>query len=129
MKHLRLAGGLLIAALLAVPAISSAQGYGYGHRAYNDANRTFSGTISAVNGGALAMSNGRTVFLKNGTVINPTGTRLQPGMRISVVGSPAGDGNINASEVDISGNGFNRGFRHDRDRDRDRDRDDRYENS
>lgn len=122
MKHSRLAGGLLIAALLAAPAVSSAQGYGYGHRAYDNANRTFSGTISAVNGGALAMSNGRTVFLKNGTVINPTGTRLQPGMRISVVGSPAGDGNINASEVDIAGNGVNRdGFRHDRD-DRDRDR-------
>jgi multidrug efflux pump subunit AcrA (membrane-fusion protein) len=65
-------------------------------------NRQYSGVISSVSNGALTMQDGRTVFLHNGTVINPTGTRLRRGMRITVSGSSSGNGNVNAREVDVA---------------------------
>jgi hypothetical protein len=104
MKHSRIAAGLLGAALLAAPIAGFAQGYPYGDRdrPHYDQRDRYTGVIAYVNGGAFKLRNGRTVFLHNGTVINPTGVRLQPGMRVSVFGRPAGDGNINANEVDIA---------------------------
>ena len=121
MKSSRIISGLVSAALLALPMIASAQGnpYGYGYSHTHNGRGQMTGTIAAVNGGAIQLQNGRTVFLHNGTVINPTGTRLQPGMRVSIIGSPAGDGNINASEVDINGNGNRNGYYRDRDYNRD----------
>jgi hypothetical protein len=102
MKQLSL-GGLLAAALLAMPLAATAQnydpsGYGGGNR-----DRNLGGVIASVNGGSFQLRNGRTVFLHHGTVINPTGTRLQPGMAVSVIGYPAGNGNVNANEVDVNG--------------------------
>ena len=68
-----------------------------------------SGTIASVDGGAVHLQNGRTIFLRNGTVIAPTGQSLQVGERISVNGSSAGNGNINAQSIAIAGYG-NRGY-------------------
>ncbi|MBV8151374.1 MAG: hypothetical protein JO101_09450 [Candidatus Eremiobacteraeota bacterium] len=59
------------------------------------------GEISAIQGLSLQLSNGRVVFLHHGTVINPTGTKLQPGMRIAVLGSPSGTDAIDANEIDV----------------------------
>ena len=106
MKHSRFAVGLLAAALLMAPIAVLAQN-GYGGNGYNNVQGQTSGVISAVNGSALLLQDGRTIFLHNGTVINPSGTRLQPGMQISVTGPSAGDGNVNANQINIANNGSN----------------------
>lgn len=110
-KH-GIATALLIAAAT-LPAAALAQysgggwspGYGNGPSGGygNQGGRQTGGTIASVNGGDIRLTNGRNVFLENGTVINPRGTSLQPGQRISVMGVPGGNGAINASEIDING--------------------------
>lgn len=108
MKHSRLAAGLLAAALLTMPLAAFAQRDRYnGSGVYNGNNGQTTGVIASVNGGALKMQDGRTIFLHNGTVINPSGTRLQSGMRISVTGPSAGDGNVNANQINVANNGSN----------------------
>jgi hypothetical protein len=99
MNFSRIAAGLLTVALFAAPTAGFAQANGYGVGQYR-------GTISSVKGGAVTLNDGRTVFLQNGTVINPTGIELQPGMRISIMGSPAGNGNVNAGQIDVAGNRY-----------------------
>jgi hypothetical protein len=99
-------GTLLLAALVASPALALAQGYGpnsyYGNGYYDrGAQRQLSGIIQSVQGSSFTLDDGRTVFLRQGTVINPTGWRLRPGMRVNVTGFRAGNGAINANEVDI----------------------------
>lgn len=89
-----------LAALGTAPLAASAAPY-YG---YNGGAR-ISGTIASVDGGAVHLQNGRTIFLKDGTVIAPSGQSLQSGERISVTGSNAGDGNINAQSITIGGYG------------------------
>lgn len=96
-KSVRLAGALLVALLFALPSAAWAQGYrNIGIGAEN-------GVIASVNGGSIQLQNGRTVFMKQGTVINPTGTNLQPGMRVRVDGTAAGNGAVNASVIDVVG--------------------------
>lgn len=44
----------------------------------------------------------RNVALHNGTVINPTGTTLALGMRVSILGQALPDGAIAANEIDLT---------------------------
>lgn len=94
-------GALAVALALGTQTAASAQPYG----GYRHGQRTTTGTIASVNGTNVTLRDGRQVFLKQGTVINPTGTRLQPGQRISVAGNPGGNGAINATLVTIGGYG------------------------
>src|ERR1700693_2379184 len=101
-------GTLLLAALVASPALTLAQPYGNnGNGNYNNNNyngrgpRQITGIIQSVQGSSFTLDSGRTVFLKQGTVINPTGRHLRAGMRVNVTGVRAGNGAINATEVDI----------------------------
>jgi hypothetical protein len=41
----------------------------------------------------------RTIHLHRGTVIDPRGTTLQPGMSLTVSGSPQSDGSLNADTI------------------------------
>lgn len=66
------------------------------------------GTIQSVQGSSLTLTDGRTVFLHDGTVIHPRGTTLAPGMRIAVRGDRSGHRRFNASVVNVSGT---RGYR------------------
>ncbi len=68
----------------------------------NGGNERISGVIASVNGGAVTLRNGRTVFLKNYTSIAPNGQGLAAGERISVSGTDAGNGNINANAITIA---------------------------
>ena len=61
------------------------------------------GTVAEVERTSLRLDDGRAIFLHQGTVINPTGTTLRPGMRVSISGSPGGRDAINADEIDVSG--------------------------
>ena len=106
MKHRILIAALVLAAASA-PLVGSAQPGPYPHH-WDHANRSTSGRIAAVSGGSFQLRSGQTVFLHQGTVINPTGITLQPGMMVAVNGSPAGDGNINADEVDVSRGSYDR---------------------
>jgi hypothetical protein len=61
------------------------------------------GTIQSVQGSSLTLGDGRTVFLHQGTVINPTGVQLAPGMRIAVRGDRDGYKRFSAGVVDVAG--------------------------
>lgn len=98
-KYFLRPSAVLAAVLFVFPLAVSAQGYHQGRGA------TLTGVIASVSGGSFKFQNGRTIFLQNGTVINPTGTRLQPGMRVSVRGVPSGHGAINATAVNVLGHG------------------------
>ena len=84
-------------AAAAIPLAASAQMYGHG-MVHSDR-----GVIASVNGTNVRLEDGRTIFLHNGTVINPTGITLRAGQRISVMGSRGGRGAINANEIDVMG--------------------------
>ncbi|MDQ2907917.1 MAG: hypothetical protein M3R44_01035 [Candidatus Eremiobacteraeota bacterium] len=108
------ATALLIAAA-SLPAAALAQysgggwsGYGNGRNGGygNQGGRQTSGVIASVNGGDIRLTDGRNIFLENGTIINPRGTSLQAGQRISVTGAPGGNGAINAGEIDVNGYGY-----------------------
>lgn len=74
------------------------------------ANIPTGGVIASVQGSSFTLQNGTTVFMHQGTVINPTGTRLQPGMNVNIMGTPNGGSRFNANEVDVTGyanNGYN----------------------
>ena len=54
-------------------------------------------------------NNGLAVHLHQGTIINPTGTTLQPGMNIRIYGHPNNDGTFEADRIDVQ-NGYYRGY-------------------
>jgi hypothetical protein len=94
-QAIALALGIAFVAPIAASAQPMMMHGGYHHR-------QTSGRIRSVQGSSFTMDNGRTVFLKNGTVINPRGVRLQAGQFVNVRGESAGDHNINAQVVDVS---------------------------
>jgi hypothetical protein len=63
--------------------------------------RQTSGTIAVVNGTNIKLEDGRNIFLKSGTIINPTGTTLRPGMHVYVYGVAGGNHAINATRIDV----------------------------
>ena len=86
----------------------------YGNGAYGNGRNgnwnygrgnTLTGTVSSFSPYNLYLNNGQHVELHNGTVINPTGTNLSPGMRVRIVGARNSDGTFNANEIDVVGNG------------------------
>jgi hypothetical protein len=73
---------------------------GYGRRGGMN-NGQVSGIVSSFGGYNLQLQNGTAVSLHQGTVINPTGTTLTPGMRVSIRGSRNSAGGFNADEIDV----------------------------
>jgi hypothetical protein len=71
------------------------------------------GTVASVQGSSLTLGDGRTIFLHQGTVIHPTGTSLQPGMRIAATGHRDGYKRFNAGLIDLAGT---KGYRRIRER-------------
>jgi len=61
------------------------------------------GMIASVNGSSFTLDNGTTVFMHHGTVINPTGVTLYPGMRVHIMGVRDGRGHFDANQVDVTG--------------------------
>jgi hypothetical protein len=59
------------------------------------------GTIASRSGSSFTLNNGEVVFMHPGTVINPTGTDLQPGQTVTVYGHYSGDGTINADTINL----------------------------
>jgi len=97
----RLLGVAVATAALITPAIASAQNvpsYAAG------GDQQIRGTISNINGTwniDVADANGYTdsVELHQGTIINPTGLTLEPGMSVTIDGYPDGS-NFDATEID-----------------------------
>ncbi len=73
----------------------------YGDRRGGMRDGQISGVVSSFGGYNLQLRNGMAVSLHQGTVINPTGTTLAPGMRVSVRGSRNSAGGFNADEIDV----------------------------
>lgn len=59
------------------------------------------GVVSSFGGYNLQLRDGIAVSLHQGTVINPTGTTLTPGMRVAIRGSRNSAGGFNADEIDV----------------------------
>jgi hypothetical protein len=101
----RLLGAAIAAAALIVPAIASAQvdpSYATGDQ--GGQNQQIQGTVSAINGTwniTLADANGYSdsIALHQGTIINPTGLTLEPGMNVTIDGYADGS-NFDAVEID-----------------------------
>ncbi len=64
-------------------------------------NGQLTGIVSSFGGYNLQLQNGMAVSLHQGTVINPTGTTLTPGMRVAIRGSRNSAGGFNADEIDV----------------------------
>ena len=88
----RLLGAAIAAAALITPAIASAQyDPSYTTNDQGDQNQQIQGTVSAINGTwniTVADANGYSdsIELRQGTVINPTGLTLEPGMNVTIDG-------------------------------------------
>ena len=98
----RLLGAAIAAAALITPAIASAQDVP--SYASGDANQQIQGTVSAINDTwniSVTDTNGYTdsIALHQGTIINPTGLTLEPGMNVTIDGYPDGS-NFDAMEID-----------------------------
>jgi len=88
------------AAALITPAIASAQDVSYA----DGGNQQIQGTVAAINGVwniSIDDANGYTdsVQLEQGTIINPTGLTLEPGMNVTIDGYTDGP-NFDALEID-----------------------------
>lgn len=98
----RLLGAAIAAAALITPALVSAQelpSYAVG-----DTNQQIQGTISSINDTwniTVADANGYSdsIELHQGTIINPTGLTLEPGMSVTIDGYADGS-NFDAMEID-----------------------------
>ena len=95
----RLLGAAILSAALITPAIASAQDYAYGGQ-----DTQIQGTVASINGTwniTVADANGYadSVDLHQGTIINPTGLTLEPGMSVTVDGYADGP-NFDAMEID-----------------------------
>jgi hypothetical protein len=95
----RLLGAAILSAALITPAIASAQDY-----APAGQDQQIQGTVGSINGTwniTVADANGYadSVDLHQGTIINPTGLTLEPGMNVTVDGYADGP-NFDAMEID-----------------------------
>ncbi|MFN2461395.1 MAG: hypothetical protein ABR591_12010 [Candidatus Velthaea sp.] len=72
---------------------------------YGNGSSQIDGVISGFSSFNLDLNRGPHVHLHQGTVINPTGTTLSPGMRVAVFGHPNGDGTFEADQINVVGNG------------------------
>jgi hypothetical protein len=112
MKSRGLALSILVAVATATaPLAASAAGFPWNGSQNgtwtNNGNVRQTGVVASTQGSSLTLQNGETIFLHQGTVINPTGTTLQPGMQIQVIGGYGGNNAVNASEIDVVGNAYN----------------------
>jgi hypothetical protein len=73
----------------------------YNNTPYYGAGRSgeISGIVSAFSPFNLYLDRGTHVELHQGTIINPTGIGLQPGMRVTVYGNWNSDGSFYANEI------------------------------
>jgi hypothetical protein len=95
----RLLGAAILSAALITPAIASAQDY-----APAGQDQQIQGTVAGINGTwniTVADANGYadSVALHQGTIINPTGLTLEPGMSVTIDGYADGP-NFDAMEID-----------------------------
>ena len=101
----RLAGAVLAAAALITPVLASAQS-APSYATAAGPSQQIQGTVAAIDGTwniTVADANGYddSVALHQGTIINPTGLTLEPGMQVTIDGYPDGS-NFDAMEIDTA---------------------------
>ncbi len=100
---LRLAAAICAAASLALPSLAAAQSY----PSYSTASQqTIKGSVTGFNGAYTVYLQddkgyGDNVELHDGTVINPTGIKLQEGMRVTIYGYANGSV-FSAYRIDVA---------------------------
>jgi hypothetical protein len=97
----RLTSSALILAALALPVAARADTNSYAMRTVG---HTVHGVITSIDGKyGLTVRDGRadgeSVTLHRGTIINPTGLQLEPGMQVTIAGHPDGS-TFDADEID-----------------------------
>ena len=110
MNRLHLVRTAAIAALLVLLTAAFAQSDpnwhgGYGDRGYGDRHDQVGGIVTSFQPFNLYLDRGTHVALHPGTVINPTGITLRPGMRVQIFGFWRRDGSFEANEIDVSRRG------------------------
>lgn len=95
---------LVLTVLIAAPSLVAADPYQSNVNTYNNNgnSQSVTGTIQSVQGSSLTLVGGRVIFLHQGTIIRPTGLRLQAGMDVSITGVRSGHQRFNADEVDVT---------------------------
>ena len=83
-------------------------GYSYNRGQGEDDNGGRDGGNRAGNcyGNTAYGARNASIRLHPGTVINPTGATIQPGMRVRVTGHPNGDGSFEADRIDLVANSY-----------------------
>ncbi|HTX02729.1 MAG TPA: hypothetical protein VMD07_03530 [Candidatus Acidoferrales bacterium] len=95
MKRQALIATLMGSALaLVMPIAASAQNGQFASRV---------GLITDVQANQVTLNNGMTVYLHEGTIINPTGVTLYRGMRVRVFGTRYSHWHLDARRIDLIG--------------------------
>jgi hypothetical protein len=120
-KKQLLAGALAVGIVLSIaPTLASAQVFPFprnqnGNYHYGGRTSRITGVVSSFGGFNMMLNGDRAVVLHQGTIINPRGTTIQPGMHVVVYGYPTNNG-FAANEIDVngydSGNGRDHGRHH-----------------
>jgi len=76
-------------------------GYSGGHNNARNDNGQLSGVVSAFSDFSLQLNNRENVVLHQGTVINPTGISLAPGMQVAIYGRNDGNGTFEADTINV----------------------------
>jgi len=76
---------------------------------YNNGQGQLTGVVSAFSNFNLQLNNRQNIQLHQGTVINPTGTTLQPGMQVQIYGRNNGNGTFEADQINVVNGGYNNG--------------------
>jgi len=98
------AAAIALTALITPLGVSAQDVPSYARPAYASADETIHGRIRTVDGAFnISVSDDRgfidSVQLHQGTIINPTGLTLSPGMSVTILGTNAGSA-FNANEID-----------------------------
>ena len=93
---------VLTAALaLTAPVCASAQNYAYQAQRQNGTHAVRTSIVSGVYANNITLDNGMTVRMHHGTIINPRGVTLYPGMRVRVTGWRQDHTHFTADVVDL----------------------------
>lgn len=91
-RHALLATLMGSALTLIMPFAASAQNSQYASRV---------GLITDVQANQVTLDSGMTVYLREGTIINPTGATLYRGMRVRVLGMRQNHWRLDARRIDL----------------------------
>ena len=77
------------------------EGRSYGGNDRNDRSGRMTGEVSSFGGFNMTLRDGQPVRLHQGTIIDPTGTTIRPGMRLAIWGHTNSEGGYEADRINV----------------------------